>query len=486
MSTPHAERPRSGLVESLHIDHVPESERHGQARSLFFVWCGASLCMATVVIGAIVGTMGNSLFWSLLAMVVGNLAGAVFMALHSAQGPNLGVPQLIQSRGQFGFHGALLAVVLALVLYVGFFAFTLIPAAQSLNVLMPSISVPNGMWLVGVPSVIIAILGYRYIHGLLQITTYACLLAMLVLTIAMVSHSGLNLTPGPFSLGSFMLAASVTAVYQISFSPYVSDYSRYLPKATPFSGTFWNSYFGSALGAIWIMAIGLVLAALYTDPKTGQADVVAGVSQLLGGGPVSTAVLLTLTFGAIGINAMNLYGSQLSIITALSSLYSPRTGAGLRIAMILLTAATGFALAIGMSADFLANFQNFLMLLVYTFIPWTAINLTDYYLVRRGQYDLAGFFDRNGVYGRDPASWTYGGLNFKAMLAYVVGVLVQVPFINATYWKGWAVDALGGADVSYVFGLLVPALLFYALSTNNRTTRNDAKAADVVPARLAA
>jgi NCS1 family nucleobase:cation symporter-1 len=39
--------------------------------------------------------------------VLGSVIGALFMAFHSAQGPKLGLPQMIQSRPQFGYYGSL-------------------------------------------------------------------------------------------------------------------------------------------------------------------------------------------------------------------------------------------------------------------------------------------------------------------------------------------------------------------------------------------
>jgi purine-cytosine permease-like protein len=45
------------------------------------------------------------------------------MAFHSTQGPQLGLPQLIQSRPQFGYYGALLVWIVALVAYIGYNAF---------------------------------------------------------------------------------------------------------------------------------------------------------------------------------------------------------------------------------------------------------------------------------------------------------------------------------------------------------------------------
>ena len=53
------------------------------------------------------------------------------MAFHSAQGPQLGLPQMIQSRPQFGYIGALLVWLFAYVQYAGFNVFNTILAGQA-------------------------------------------------------------------------------------------------------------------------------------------------------------------------------------------------------------------------------------------------------------------------------------------------------------------------------------------------------------------
>ena len=62
-----------------------------------------------------------SLEWAIIAIVIGNLVGALFMAYHSVQGPRLGMPQMIQSRAQFGMFGRDPAIVVVILMYVGFF-----------------------------------------------------------------------------------------------------------------------------------------------------------------------------------------------------------------------------------------------------------------------------------------------------------------------------------------------------------------------------
>jgi len=46
--------------------------------------------------------------------------------------------------------------------------------------------------------------------------------------------------------------------------------------------------------------------------------------------------------------------------------------------------------------SFIANYTNFILLLLYVLVPWTAINLVDYYLLRHGHYDVDAFFRHDG------------------------------------------------------------------------------------------
>jgi NCS1 family nucleobase:cation symporter-1 len=39
--------------------------------------------------------------------------------------------------------------------------------------------------------------------------------------------------------------------------------------------------------------------------------------------------------------------------------------------------------------DVSAAINNALLIMLYLLAPWTAINLVDYFLVRRGHYDIA-------------------------------------------------------------------------------------------------
>ena len=109
----------TSTIEQRSIDHIPLAERHGSPRSLLFVWFAANTSITAVVTGALFVILGNTALWAIPAILLGNVVGGFFTALHSAQGPRLGVPQMIQSRAQFGYFGAILPLVLALMIFCG-------------------------------------------------------------------------------------------------------------------------------------------------------------------------------------------------------------------------------------------------------------------------------------------------------------------------------------------------------------------------------
>src|SRR5436853_2787872 len=92
--------PRRAGVEIRSIDFVPLSERHGKLWHLGPLWFMSNAQIATLAVGVVGVSLGGNLFWSLVAIVGGTLFGTFFMAFHSAQGPQLGLPQMIQSRPQ--------------------------------------------------------------------------------------------------------------------------------------------------------------------------------------------------------------------------------------------------------------------------------------------------------------------------------------------------------------------------------------------------
>jgi NCS1 nucleoside transporter family len=449
---------RVGGVEVRSIDYVPLNERHGKLSDLGPLWFMSNAQIATLAVGLVSITSGGNLIWSLIAIVAGTVIGTFFMAFHSAQGPQLGLPQMIQSRPQFGYVGALLVWLFAYLQYAGFNIFNTVLGAQALNA---TIHGGQTLWVVvaTVLALVVALFGYDLIHRFERYLTYGFLVIFGIFTVgALVT---LDFPAGSFSLGHFswtpfLAQFGVVAGYQISWAIYVSDYSRYLPPDVTVRKTFYWTYGGSALGAIWLMCLGTILAAAV---KTGgEFDTIKGIH--IAGDKIFTGfgavVLIFSALGLISVTALNMYGGSLTLISAVDSLRKVRPTLILRIITVGFTAALSLIGALAATKNFLSNFNNFLLLVLYLFVPWTAVNLVDYYIVRRGHYAIAEIFKPNGMYGR----WGWRGV-----LAYLIGFGAMVPFFNVgTLFEGAAAKALGGADISFFVGLPIAGGLYYLFS----------------------
>src|SRR5204862_5006793 len=120
-------------VEVRSIDYVPLNERHGRVWNQGTLWFMSNAQIATLAVGTFSVTGGGNLIWSILAIVGGVLFCTFFMAFHSAQGPQLGLPQMIQSRPQFGYVGALLVWAFAYLQYAGFNIFNTILGGEAMS-----------------------------------------------------------------------------------------------------------------------------------------------------------------------------------------------------------------------------------------------------------------------------------------------------------------------------------------------------------------
>jgi NCS1 family nucleobase:cation symporter-1 len=458
VSTGTEEPTRRGL-EVRSIDYVPLAERHGKLWHLGPLWFMSNAQIATLAVGVVSVSAGGNLIWSLIAIVVGVLIGTFFMAAHSAQGPQLGLPQMIQSRPQFGYIGAILVWLFAYLQYAGFNIFNSLLAADSMHVTLHG---STKLWLVVVTAIaaVAAIVGYDLIHKMEQGLTYGFLLFFGILTIVLFT---LHYPAGSFDLGGFKLVPflvqfSVVAGYQISWAIYVSDYSRYLPPDVTVKKTFYWTYGGSGLGAVWIMCIGAALAAWAGSSFSGSgiAEIQKAGDHVFNG--FGGVVLVFSALGLVSVMALNMYGGSLTLLSAFDSFKRVKPTLNVRLVTITLTAVLSLVGALASTDSFQANFENFLLLVLYFFIPWTAVNLVDYFIVRHGHYAIAEIFKADGIYGR----WGWRGI-----VSYLVGFVAMIPFFSiGTAFQGWVAHAAKGADFSLFVGLPISGILYYVLTRN--------------------
>jgi purine-cytosine permease-like protein len=441
------------FIETRSIDYVPLAERHGKVWHLWPVWFSGDAHLATLAVGVLGITLGGNLLWTAIAVILGCLLGTFFMAFHSTQGPQLGLPQMIQSRPQFGYTGALLVWGVALVAYIGYNAFNQVLAAQALHQLSPVIPATSGpaMVVFALVALALAVVGYDKIH--LAQRGFAYLMIVILTVFSVGALFLLRLPAGQWQLQGFhavpfLAQLFAAASYQLSWSIYVSDYSRYLPRDVGVRESFWWTYLGAFVGGAWMMLVGTVAAAAAPRLDVAAAMERAADAVIPGLGEV---LLLAALLGLITITSLNFYGASLTLLSVADTLKPLKCTVGKRIASLLLAFVASCAIAVSSSGDFINRFGDYLALLLYLFTPWTAINLVDFYLVRRGHYSIREIFNPAGMYGR----W-----NWRGLTAYLVGFIAMIPFFSTTLYTGPVARALGGADIAMLVGLPVSAGIY--------------------------
>ncbi len=462
------------FIETRSIDYVPLAERHGKVWHLWPVWFSGDAHLATLAVGVLGITLGGNLLWTSVAVILGCLLGTFFMAFHSTQGPQLGLPQMIQSRPQFGYTGALLVWGVALVAYIGYNAFNQVLAAQAIHQLVPAIPATSAAAQVMFATVALAlaVVGYDHIHRAQRGLAYLMIVILTVFSIGALWLLRLppsQWRPEGFRAVPFLAQLFAAASYQLSWSIYVSDYSRYLPREVGVRESFWWTYLGAFVGGAWMMLVGTVAAAAAPQLDVAAAMEHAADAVTPGLGKV---LLFSALLGLITISSLNFYGASLTLLSVADTLRPLRCTVGKRLASLALAFAASCLIAVSSSSDFVNRFEDLLAILLYLFTPWTAINLVDFYLVRRGHYSIREIFNPLGMYGR----WNWRGLS-----AYLVGFAAMIPFFSTTVFTGPAARALGGADIAMLVGLPVSAGMYLLMcrSIDLEQEWRRARAADV-------
>ena len=474
MTTTTAQRAGLGLrryVENRHIDWIPDGARHGRPWTQFAFWLGGNVNIFNVFLGGFTVAIGLSLWWALIAITAGTLIGALLIALHATQGPVLGIPQSVQSRAQFGFYGSAWFFVVVLALNIGFIASELVIQAQAMSGITTALSMPAWITVLAIPSVVIGVFGYRWIHAVMQATAVIVGISLIIMLIQGLRYGG-TLPAAETSLarppaGLFAAGVALLVIDMLSFGPFVSDYSRYLPARTNGRRLFWCIYSGNVIATTGSCAVGAYLAALL--PSLGPVAAIGKIS-----GPWA---LLVMAASLVNANTFNAYTGAFQLLALGSMRHRFRTeSVTARLIPFGAVMAAGVVIAVLGYAHFVTGLSNFLDDLLILLIPWSAVNLADYFIVRRRSYDIASFFTPDGVYGK---------IAWRGLTAYAAGVAAEIPFVSQPDLKGPLVSALGGADISWLVGFLTAALLYLVLAAGQPgTARHDRQA--VQPARVAA
>jgi nucleobase:cation symporter-1, NCS1 family len=446
-------------IERRSIDWVPENERHGKIWHQAPLWFLGNFQYFSIPIGFVGPGLGLSLGWSILAGALGILTGTIFMAFHATQGPTFGLPQMIQSRAQFGYRGVVVPLFATLFTYLAFNVADQVLLAEGLHgaygwnsdLVAIVCSVGAGLR---------AVYGHDWVHRMFRVLLLISFPLMTIVSLGVLFGAAGGHTPAHhlgFNTTAFFAQFSAGAAYNITYAPYVSDYSRYLPRDTHRGTIIGSVFFGASGSAIWLIALGAWLATRFgaTDGLVGLKG--AGNAVIGGLGSVTaffSAAALAATMG------MNAYGGMLTVLTGADSIRAIKPTRAARIVTIVALTLIWYVIAKSISASAVNTVFTSLTLMLYLLVPWTATNLVDFFFVRRGHYAITDLFDPRGIYG----AWAWRGL-----VAYFAGFVCEIPFMILPDLGGWhytgpLAKQLSDVDVAWVVGLAVSAGVYLLLS----------------------
>ena len=132
-----------------------------------------------------------------------------------------------------------------------FFISNIILSGKTLHTVVPAIPVRTATVIGAIAATTIGVIGYHFIHKFNKIGTWFMGGSLLIGLMIMVPHINADvLAKGSFNMKGWFAMFGLCAVWQISFSPYTSDYSRYLPKSIGIYKPFIFTYLGASLGTI--------------------------------------------------------------------------------------------------------------------------------------------------------------------------------------------------------------------------------------------
>jgi purine-cytosine permease-like protein len=450
-------------IETRGIAFIPDADRASTPLSVGTVFFGTQLTYGTLVVGALPVAFGLGFWASLSTILLGTLLGTIIFAAMVPIGSRTGTNGSVSSGAFFGIRGRYIGSMITQIVDLGYFAMSFWISAPPLTEAAHRLfGIPTGTW----PTVIalvfattctvaLAVLGHATIVAYEKLTAVAGVLAIALLVVyAGVNFGGQHHSTAQYALGAFWptwtMALTAQIANAVSFGPFASDYSRYVPStAKPWSLFLWagaGMFFGNMVALIGGVFIGIAVA----DPN----DLIHGMIGFL---PLWLVLPVTvLSFIANTANAsMVMYNGILDLHAMLWRLK------WVQVAGVFSTLGIGLACLGIVMADFTDRIDALCSIVTILVTPWMMINIIGF-LQRNGRFDTG---DLQDFTHRDAGNvyWYAYGFNPRALTAWAISTFIGMLFCNTHLFAGPLARLAGGADCSFISSATVGALLYLAL-----------------------
>ena len=442
------------------IEPIPDADRDSTGAQQMWIWAGANIAPVNWALGALGIVLKLGLWETIAVIVLGNIVGCAIFAAFTVMGHKTGVNQMVLSRSAFGRRGAYLPSLLMFLMTLGWIGVnTYFPVKISMAILGQFGIAETGVMtfivitLVMVIQVGIGIYGFYAIRTFEKYTVPVTAVIMVLMSVLAWSQPGVvnwnlvsPLPPGAHLAMLTLLTTAIGVGWGISWVTWASDYSRFVPRSVSSSSVFWYSYVGMFVPTVWLGILGATIASvtLDTDPAKMVSAVFGGVASLL--------VLLMVLHGPIATNILNVYSAALAALSMNVRLS--------RTALALVAGVVGYLVTIYFvfAPSFAKAFDNWMISLLLWMSPWAGVVLADFYIMRKSQIDVAELY-------KSPETSAYGDINWGGIIAFLAGLVAGWSFQDGLVpaLQGPISGLLDGADLSWLFGIVVAGAVYLAI-----------------------
>ncbi len=390
-------------IEENGINVITESERKGEPRQLFWPWFGANVSVLGLSYGAYILGFGISFWQALIVGIVGIIVSFILCGIIATAGKRGSVPTMVLSRAAYGVRGNRLPSFISWLLCVGWETALTVIAVLATSTVFTKLGWGGGDGVKAVSMVIIAaliigggVMGFDLImrmQAVITVITGVLTVMFIILTFKHVSwHVVAHAHSGTFQslIGALVF---VMTGFGLGWVNAAADYSRYLPRKASTNGVVWWTTFGSSIAPVILVFFGLLLAGSSASLSTAiGADPVGALARLL---PTWFLVpfAIVAVLGLVGGAVLDIYSSGLSMLSA--GLKIPRFAAALIDGVVMVI---GTIYIVFVKANFLAQFEGFLITVGVLIAAWCGVFLGDM-LLRKKDYVDADLFRNTGRYG---------------------------------------------------------------------------------------
>jgi len=393
------------------IDPVPPKHRILGGFDYFILW-------SSLGVGLLVFSAGSFLseapfYYALLAIIIGSITGSILLSLAGKIGSDHSIPSLIGIRPAFGLYGSYLAAILNIIQLIGWTTFEILilsKAAQSLT----NLHVPF-LWniIFGIVIALFGIFGPLFLvkQWLSKFAIWIVYASSIVILVALLSQNLPNSISAVGKDMSFFVALDLVIAMPISWMPLVSDYNRFAKTSR---GAFMGTLIGFSITNIIFYLGGLLLG------LGDVSSIIISIQAILFG-----FILLVMVVDEVDNAFADIYSAAISsqsIFRNLNQRY-----------LIIGFTALSTILSIFVSIE---GYQQFLLLIGALFIPLFGVLLTDYFVVKRGKYQI------DKIYGNGnkmikvgyPAivAWSIGAILYYLLSQLSPIYVSQIPTVGST------------------------------------------------------